>query len=126
MSQDYKGKWSNLGLDLNAHHALREVPGTDQNIFVLSQKHCPEEIVFATYPAFAALCSGAGFSTEDIEQLLPQLIKTTFAFKQGKLCPNPQSIDMIVGEKLRVAPGCIMENAAKLKARIKTYAESLN
>ncbi|MDY6822793.1 MAG: double-cubane-cluster-containing anaerobic reductase [Thermodesulfobacteriota bacterium] len=62
----------------------------------------PEEIVLAANATLVGLCSGADFATEDVEQLLPRntcaLIKSSFGFKIGKVCPYLESADMIVGE----------------------------
>jgi benzoyl-CoA reductase/2-hydroxyglutaryl-CoA dehydratase subunit BcrC/BadD/HgdB len=64
--------WADLGLDLAANATL------------------------------VGLCSGADFATEDVEKLLPRntcaLIKSSFGFKLGKVCPYLESADMIVGE----------------------------
>ena len=62
----------------------------------------PEEIVLAVNATLVGLCSGADFAMEDVERLLPRntcaLIKSSFAFKIGKVCPYLESADMIVGE----------------------------
>jgi benzoyl-CoA reductase/2-hydroxyglutaryl-CoA dehydratase subunit BcrC/BadD/HgdB len=62
----------------------------------------PEEIVLAANATLVGLCSGADFATEDVEKLLPRntcaLIKSSFGFKIGKVCPYLESADMIVGE----------------------------
>ncbi|BBO82381.1 double-cubane-cluster-containing anaerobic reductase [Desulfosarcina ovata] len=62
----------------------------------------PEEIVLAANATLVGLCSGADFATEDVERLLPRntcaLIKSSFGFKVGKVCPYLESADMIVGE----------------------------
>ncbi|WP_319407687.1 double-cubane-cluster-containing anaerobic reductase [uncultured Desulfosarcina sp.] len=62
----------------------------------------PEEIVLAADATLVGLCSGADFATEDVEKLLPRntcaLIKSSFGFKIGKVCPYLESADMIVGE----------------------------
>lgn len=62
----------------------------------------PEEIVLAANATLVGLCSGADFATEDVEKLLPRntcaLIKSSFGFKIGKVCPYLESVDMIVGE----------------------------
>jgi benzoyl-CoA reductase/2-hydroxyglutaryl-CoA dehydratase subunit BcrC/BadD/HgdB len=61
MSEDYRSMWADLGLDLAANATL------------------------------VGLCSGADFATEDVEKLLPRntcaLIKSSFGFKIGKVCP---------------------------------------
>jgi benzoyl-CoA reductase/2-hydroxyglutaryl-CoA dehydratase subunit BcrC/BadD/HgdB len=62
----------------------------------------PEEIVLAANATLVGLCSGADFATEDVETLLPRntcaLIKSSFGFKIGKVCPYLESADMVVGE----------------------------
>ena len=62
----------------------------------------PEEIALAARATLIGLCSGADFATEEVEKLLPRntcaLIKSSFGFKLGKVCPYLESADMIVGE----------------------------
>jgi benzoyl-CoA reductase/2-hydroxyglutaryl-CoA dehydratase subunit BcrC/BadD/HgdB len=62
----------------------------------------PEEIVLAANATLVGLCSGADFAMEDVEKRLPRntcaLIKSSFGFKLGKVCPYLESADMIVGE----------------------------
>ncbi|HOP39924.1 MAG TPA: double-cubane-cluster-containing anaerobic reductase [Geobacteraceae bacterium] len=62
----------------------------------------PEELVLAANATLVGLCSGADFATEDVETLLPRntcaLIKSSFGFKIGKVCPYLESADMVVGE----------------------------
>jgi benzoyl-CoA reductase/2-hydroxyglutaryl-CoA dehydratase subunit BcrC/BadD/HgdB len=62
----------------------------------------PEEIVLAANATLVGLCSGADFATEEVEKLLPRntcaLIKSSFGFKLGKVCPFLECADMIVGE----------------------------
>jgi benzoyl-CoA reductase/2-hydroxyglutaryl-CoA dehydratase subunit BcrC/BadD/HgdB len=62
----------------------------------------PEEIVLAANATLVGLCAGADFATEEVEKLLPRntcaLIKSTFGFKLGKVCPYLESADMVVGE----------------------------
>jgi benzoyl-CoA reductase/2-hydroxyglutaryl-CoA dehydratase subunit BcrC/BadD/HgdB len=62
----------------------------------------PEEITLAANATLVGLCSGADFAVEDVEKLLPRntcaLIKSSFGFKLGKVCPYLESADMIVGE----------------------------
>ncbi len=62
----------------------------------------PEEIVLAANATLVGLCSGADFAMEKVEQLLPRntcaLIKSSFGFKIGRVCPYLESADMIVGE----------------------------
>lgn len=62
----------------------------------------PEEIVLAANATLVGLCSGADFAMEEVERLLPRntcaLIKSSFGFKLGKVCPYLESADMVVGE----------------------------
>ena len=62
----------------------------------------PEEIVLAANATLVGLCSGADFAMAEVENLLPRntcaLIKSSFGFKLGKVCPYLESADMIVGE----------------------------
>ena len=62
----------------------------------------PEELVLAANATLVGLCSGADFAVEEVEKLLPRntcaLIKSSFGFKLGKVCPYLESADMIVGE----------------------------
>ena len=62
----------------------------------------PEEIVLAGQAILVGLCSGADFAMEEVEKVLPRntcaLIKSSFGFKLGKVCPFLEVSDMIVGE----------------------------
>ena len=62
----------------------------------------PEEIALAGNATLVGLCAGADFAEEEVEALLPSttcaLIKSTFGFKLGKVCPYLESADMVVGE----------------------------
>ena len=62
----------------------------------------PEEIALAANATLVGLCSGADFAMEEVEKYLPRntcaLIKSSFGFKLGKVCPYLESADMIVGE----------------------------
>ena len=62
----------------------------------------PEEIVLAAGATLVGLCSGADFALEEVENRLPRntcaLIKSSFGFKLGKVCPYLECADMIVGE----------------------------
>lgn len=62
----------------------------------------PEEIALAANATLVGLCSGAEFATDKVEEVLPRntcaLIKSSFGFKLGKVCPYLESADMIVGE----------------------------
>jgi benzoyl-CoA reductase/2-hydroxyglutaryl-CoA dehydratase subunit BcrC/BadD/HgdB len=62
----------------------------------------PEEIALAANATMVGLCAGADFAIDAVEELLPRntcsLIKSTFGFKLGKVCPYLEASDMIVGE----------------------------
>jgi benzoyl-CoA reductase/2-hydroxyglutaryl-CoA dehydratase subunit BcrC/BadD/HgdB len=62
----------------------------------------PEELVLAANGVMVGLCAGADFVTEAVERYLPRnlcaLIKSTFGFKLGGVCPYLEASDMIVGE----------------------------
>ena len=62
----------------------------------------PEEIVLAANATMVGLCAGADFAMDAVEQVLPRntcaLIKSTFGFKLGKVCPYLEASDLIVGE----------------------------
>ena len=62
----------------------------------------PEELVIAANGVMVGLCAGADFATEAVEKYLPRnlcsLIKSTFGFKLGGVCPYLEASDMIVGE----------------------------
>lgn len=62
----------------------------------------PEEIVIAADAILVGLCTGADFSMEEVEKILPRntcsLIKSAFGFKLSKVCPFLEAADMVVGE----------------------------
>ena len=62
----------------------------------------PEEIALAANATLVGLCSGADFAMDEVEKILPRntcaLIKSSFGFKLGKVCPYLESADMVVGE----------------------------
>jgi benzoyl-CoA reductase/2-hydroxyglutaryl-CoA dehydratase subunit BcrC/BadD/HgdB len=62
----------------------------------------PEEIALAGNATMVGLCAGADFAMEEVEKVLPRntcaLIKSTFGFKLGKVCPYLEASDLIVGE----------------------------
>lgn len=62
----------------------------------------PEEIVLAANATLVGLCAGADFAMDAVEQVIPRntcsLIKSSFGFKLGKVCPYLEAADMIVGE----------------------------
>ncbi|MFA4916233.1 MAG: double-cubane-cluster-containing anaerobic reductase [Syntrophales bacterium] len=62
----------------------------------------PEEIVIAADAVMVGLCAGADFATEEVGKYLPRnlcaLIKSTFGFKLGGVCPYLEASDLVVGE----------------------------
>ncbi|MFH1486357.1 MAG: 2-hydroxyacyl-CoA dehydratase, partial [Chloroflexota bacterium] len=62
----------------------------------------PEEIVKAADAIPVGLCAGTQFSVPLAEEVLPRntcaLIKSSFGFKLGRICPYVQSSHLIVGE----------------------------
>ncbi|MFH1032540.1 MAG: double-cubane-cluster-containing anaerobic reductase [Chloroflexota bacterium] len=62
----------------------------------------PEELVWAAGAIPVGLCAGAQFSIPIAEEVLPRntcaLIKSSFGFKLGRICPYVQSSHLIVGE----------------------------
>ena len=62
----------------------------------------PEEIVWAADAIPVGLCAGTQFSLPFAEEVLPRntcaLIKSSFGFKLGRICPYVQSSHLIVGE----------------------------
>jgi benzoyl-CoA reductase/2-hydroxyglutaryl-CoA dehydratase subunit BcrC/BadD/HgdB len=62
----------------------------------------PEEFCWATGAIPISLCAGTQFSIPVAEEVLPRntcaLIKSSFGFKLGKLCPYVQVSHLIVGE----------------------------
>jgi benzoyl-CoA reductase/2-hydroxyglutaryl-CoA dehydratase subunit BcrC/BadD/HgdB len=62
----------------------------------------PEEIVLAAGGIPVGLCAGTQFSIPMAEEVLPRntcaLIKSSFGFKLGRVCPYVQSSHLIVGE----------------------------
>ena len=62
----------------------------------------PEELVWAAEGIPVGLCAGAQFSVPMAEEVLPRntcaLIKSSFGFKLGRVCPYVQASHLIVGE----------------------------
>jgi benzoyl-CoA reductase/2-hydroxyglutaryl-CoA dehydratase subunit BcrC/BadD/HgdB len=62
----------------------------------------PEEIVWAAGAIPVGLCAGTQFSVPMAESVLPRntcaLIKSSFGFKLGRICPYVQASHLIVGE----------------------------
>jgi len=61
----------------------------------------PEELVLAVNGIMVGLCAGADFAIEEAEKYLPRntcaLIKSTFGFKLGGVCPYLEASDLVVG-----------------------------
>jgi benzoyl-CoA reductase/2-hydroxyglutaryl-CoA dehydratase subunit BcrC/BadD/HgdB len=64
--------------------------------------YAPEELIYAAGAVMVGLCGGAQFPIADAETVLPSnicpLIKSSFGFKIGRICPYFQLSDMLVGE----------------------------
>ncbi len=62
----------------------------------------PEEIAWAADAIPVGLCAGTQFSVPLAEEILPRntcaLIKSSFGFKLGRICPYVQASHLIVGE----------------------------
>ena len=62
----------------------------------------PDEIILATDAIPVGLCAGTEFSVPIAEEVLPRntcaLIKSSFGFKLGRICPYVQTSHLIVGE----------------------------
>jgi benzoyl-CoA reductase/2-hydroxyglutaryl-CoA dehydratase subunit BcrC/BadD/HgdB len=62
----------------------------------------PEELVWAADAIPVGLCAGTQFSIPTAESVLPRntcaLIKSSFGFKLGRVCPYVQASHLIVGE----------------------------
>ncbi len=62
----------------------------------------PEEIVLAADAIQVGLCAGTQFSVTIAEKVLPRntcaLIKSSFGFKLGRICPYVQTSHLVVGE----------------------------
>jgi benzoyl-CoA reductase/2-hydroxyglutaryl-CoA dehydratase subunit BcrC/BadD/HgdB len=62
----------------------------------------PEELVLAVDGIMVGLCAGADFAVDEVEKLLPRntcaLIKSTFGFELGQVCPYLEACDMVIGE----------------------------
>ncbi|MFP4050065.1 MAG: 2-hydroxyacyl-CoA dehydratase, partial [Desulfovermiculus sp.] len=81
---------------------LREEQQSGRKIIGSYCVFVPEEIALAGNATLVGLCSGADFAMEEVEKVLPRntcaLIKSSFGFKLGKVCPFLEVSDMIVGE----------------------------
>ncbi len=64
--------------------------------------YVPEEIIIALGGICIGLCGGAEVATETVESVLPRntcaLIKSSFGFKAGRICPYIECCDLVIGE----------------------------
>jgi benzoyl-CoA reductase/2-hydroxyglutaryl-CoA dehydratase subunit BcrC/BadD/HgdB len=62
----------------------------------------PEDLIMAAGAIPVGLCAGTQFSIPDAEEVLPRntcaLIKSSFGFKVGRICPYVQASDLVIGE----------------------------
>lgn len=62
----------------------------------------PEELVLAVDGIMVGLCAGADFAMDEVDRMLPRntcaLIKSTFGFKLGAVCPYLEACDLVIGE----------------------------
>lgn len=62
----------------------------------------PEELVLAVDGIMVGLCAGADFAMDEVDKILPRntcaLIKSTFGFKLGRVCPYLEACDLVIGE----------------------------
>jgi benzoyl-CoA reductase/2-hydroxyglutaryl-CoA dehydratase subunit BcrC/BadD/HgdB len=83
-------------------HELREHARKGSKVVATYCVFVPEEFVWAAGGIPVGLCAGAHFSVPLAEEVLPRntcaLIKSSFGFKLGRLCPYVQSSHLIVGE----------------------------
>jgi benzoyl-CoA reductase/2-hydroxyglutaryl-CoA dehydratase subunit BcrC/BadD/HgdB len=83
-------------------HELREHAKNGGKVVATYCVFVPEEIVWAAGAIPVGLCAGTQFSVPLAEEILPRntcaLIKSSFGFKLGRLCPYVQASHLIVGE----------------------------
>jgi benzoyl-CoA reductase/2-hydroxyglutaryl-CoA dehydratase subunit BcrC/BadD/HgdB len=83
-------------------HELREHAKKGGKVVATYCLFVPEEFVWAAEGIPVGLCAGAHFSVPLAEEVLPRntcpLIKSSFGFKLGRLCPYVQTSHLIVGE----------------------------
>ncbi len=83
-------------------HELRQAAREGTKIVATYCVFVPDEIVLAAGAIPIGLCAGAQFSIPIGEETLPTntcpLIKSSFGFKLGRLCPYVQTSHLIVGE----------------------------
>ncbi len=83
-------------------HELREHAKNGGKVVATYCVFVPEEFVWAAGGIQVGLCAGTSFSVPYADEVLPRntcaLIKSSFGFKLGRLCPYVQSSHLIVGE----------------------------
>jgi len=83
-------------------HELRDFARDGGKVVATYCVFVPEEIVLAAGAVPVGLCGGAQFSVPLAEEVLPRntcpLIKSSFGFKLGRICPYVQTSHLIVGE----------------------------
>ena len=84
---------------------VKELRKHDKNGGKVVATYCvfvPEELVWAADAIPVGLCAGTQFSVPMAEEVLPRntcaLIKSSFGFKLGRVCPYVQASHLIVGE----------------------------
>jgi benzoyl-CoA reductase/2-hydroxyglutaryl-CoA dehydratase subunit BcrC/BadD/HgdB len=81
---------------------LREHAKTGGKVVATYCVFVPEELVWAAGGIPVGLCAGTQFSVPMAESVLPRntcaLIKSSFGFKLGRVCPYVQASHLIVGE----------------------------
>jgi benzoyl-CoA reductase/2-hydroxyglutaryl-CoA dehydratase subunit BcrC/BadD/HgdB len=81
---------------------LREHAKTGGKVVAIYCVFVPEELVWAAGGIPVGLCAGTQFSVPIAEEVLPRntcaLIKSSFGFKLGRVCPYVQASHLIVGE----------------------------
>ncbi len=64
--------------------------------------YVPEELVLAAGGVCVGLCAGADFALDEVEKDIPPnvcaLIKSSYGFKIGGVCPYLEASDLVVGE----------------------------
>ncbi|MFC2042491.1 double-cubane-cluster-containing anaerobic reductase [Chloroflexota bacterium] len=81
---------------------LREHAKNGGKVVAIYCVFVPEELVWAAGGIPVGLCAGTQFSVPLAEEVLPRntcaLIKSSFGFKLGRICPYVQASHLIVGE----------------------------
>jgi benzoyl-CoA reductase/2-hydroxyglutaryl-CoA dehydratase subunit BcrC/BadD/HgdB len=83
-------------------HELREHAKNGGKVVATYCVFVPEELAWAADAIPVGLCAGTQFSVPTAELVLPRntcaLIKSSFGFKLGRVCPYVQTSHLIVGE----------------------------